>query len=163
MDSRTLWVAVVGVFAVTAYAVLAALQILVLNPLAAVPGMTLDEIRAEAALRGEEMGGVGVVVFLSVGVVLAVVVAAIAVRKGLAPEATALILLSILFWGMPAYFAASFGTGMALADAFGISGADYSRWSLVLYGTSVAAGLAAIVLAVVLARRRDPQHAAAPA
>ena len=40
----TLWITVAGVLAVLAYAALAAVQILVLNPLAAAPGLTLDEI-----------------------------------------------------------------------------------------------------------------------
>ena len=39
-------VSVVGVLAVTLYASFAAVQILVLNPLAAAPGLTLDDIRA---------------------------------------------------------------------------------------------------------------------
>lgn len=43
----TLWICVAGVLAVTAYAALAAVQILVLNPLAAAPGgLSLDEVRA---------------------------------------------------------------------------------------------------------------------
>ena len=49
-------VALVGTLAVLAYAALAGLQILVLNPLAAVPGRTLPQIEAEMARWGESLG-----------------------------------------------------------------------------------------------------------
>ncbi len=42
MRMQTLWISIVGVLAVTIYAALAAVQILVLNPLAAAPGRSLD-------------------------------------------------------------------------------------------------------------------------
>lgn len=52
IQRRTLLISIVGVLAVLAYAVLAALQILVLNPLAAAPGLTMDEIRFAMAEAG---------------------------------------------------------------------------------------------------------------
>lgn len=45
-DRRPLVVAVIGTVVVVAYALLAAVQILVLNPLAAVPGAELSRIYA---------------------------------------------------------------------------------------------------------------------
>lgn len=48
-------IAAVGTALVTAYAGLAALQILVLNPLAAAPGRNLDEIGEDMAAAGESL------------------------------------------------------------------------------------------------------------
>ncbi|WP_347123703.1 hypothetical protein [Microbacterium sp. SY138] len=47
MRMQTLWISIAGVLAVTIYAALAAVQILEWTPLAAAPGLTLDQIRAE--------------------------------------------------------------------------------------------------------------------
>ncbi|GAA5146583.1 hypothetical protein GCM10025768_05390 [Microbacterium pseudoresistens] len=146
----TWWIAIAGVLAVAAYAAFAALQILVLNPLAATPGKSLEQIRSEASAVGEPLGGAGVLVFLGVGVLLAVILAVVVIRSRIRPVVTALLFLGLLAFGTPAYFAASFGPGMSLADAFGISGADYSPWSLLLYGISALAVVMAVVLAVVL-------------
>lgn len=157
----TAWIALGGVFAVAVYAAFAALQIIVWNPLAALPGKTLEEIRFEAASVGEPLGGMGVLLFLGLGVLLAVAVAILVVLTRTRPAVAALLFLGLLVFGTPAYFVASFGPGMSLADAFGISGADYSPWSLVLYGISALSMVAAVVLAVMLARAPRAHVAAA--
>ena len=56
---------------------------------------------------------------------------------------------SLLAFGAPAYFIASFGPGMALADTYLTPGADHSGWSFVLYGVSAGAIVVAAVLALV--------------
>ncbi|MFJ4046163.1 hypothetical protein ACIPV2_10505 [Microbacterium sp. NPDC089987] len=149
-------VSVIGLIVVTAYAVLAALQILVLNPLAAVPGASLGGIYTEMDAVGETMPVTMPLLLLGAGVVAAIVVAVLSIRSRLEPAHSALLFLLLLILGTPGYFVASFGPGMSIADAFGIGGGDYSRWSLLLYAVSLAAGVAAVVLAL---RARVPRPA----
>lgn len=68
-----------GFVAIVAYAAVAAVQILVWNPLAAVPGSTLPEITAHLSAQGEEFGAEGVVGMLLVGPLLGVVPLVLAV------------------------------------------------------------------------------------
>ncbi|MEJ1087892.1 hypothetical protein WDU99_06135 [Microbacterium sp. Mu-80] len=159
MTSRNV-VCMAGVIAVALYAAWAAVQILVLNPLAAVPGASLAEVYAEMAAVGERMPVTGVLVFLGIGVVIAVVVAVLSIRSRLDATVTALLFASVLALGVPAYFLASFGPGMSVADAFMVSGADLTPWAAPLYIVSLLASGAIVGLAVRLARRRP---AAAPA
>jgi len=147
-------VAAIGLIAVTAYALLAAVQILVLNPLAAVPGASLDAIYAEMDAVGERMPVTMPLLLLGVGVAAAIVVAVLSIRSRLAPAHSALLFLLLLILGTPGYFVASFGPGMSIADAFGLGGADHSRWSLLLYAVSFAAVVGAVVLAL---RMRGPR------
>ncbi|QKJ18609.1 hypothetical protein [Microbacterium hominis] len=149
-------IALTGTIAVIAYATLAITQILVLNPLAAVPGATLDEIHAGLAAANEVISAPWVIGLLAIGPILAVVLALLSRRADMTGRAIALAYLLILAFGAPAYFVASFGPGMALADAFMISGADYAPWGGALYLVSGAALLAAVVVAIV------PQRAASP-
>ena len=65
-------VALIGTGAVVAYALLAAVQILVWNPQAAVPGVGLDQIYADVAATGESMAAGMVIAFLAVGPLLAI-------------------------------------------------------------------------------------------
>lgn len=132
------------------YAALAAVQILILNPLAAVPGRTLVEIEAEMSSRGEDIGEAAVLIILGIGVALAVAVALVSIGMRWRPLSTASAFLALLVLGTPAYFLASFGPGMALADAFAISGADASPWALPLYAVSLLA-VAGLVVSVVSA------------
>ncbi|WP_258134191.1 hypothetical protein [Microbacterium sp. MYb45] len=154
MQRRTLWISIAGVLAVTAYAAWAALQILVLNPLAAVPGRTLDEIRAEMSAVGEDLLWEPVFFILGIGVVLAVVVAVVSIRGRADPVIPAMSFLALLMLGTLGYFVASFGPGMSLADTFGIGGADYSPWARPLYAVSALAGAAIAVGGVVTVLRR---------
>lgn len=158
---QTTWVALAGVAAVTLYAAFSAVQILVLNPLAALPGFTLDEIHGRMSAAGEAVGQPMVLGILGAGVVFAIGVATVAIVRGAHPIVTTMCFLAVLAGGAPAYFAAAFGPGMALADTFMISGGDASRWSLLLYLISVLSLLIVLVGAVVAARRSDVALAAA--
>jgi hypothetical protein len=154
MQRRTLWISIAGVLAVTAYAAWAAVQILVLNPLAAVPGLTLDEIGTEMSAAGEDLLWEPVAFILGIGVALAVVVAILSIRGRAHPVVPAMSFLALLMLGALGYFAARFGVGMSLADTFGISGAEYSPWGWPLYAVSLLAGAALAVGAAVTGMRR---------
>ena len=139
-----------GFAVVLAYAAFAALQIMVLNPRAAAPGRGLAVIRDEVAAAGESLGHSFALIVLSVGVVLAVaglIFAYAAPQLRRAP--VTLYFLLLLVCGAPGYFFASFASGMALADTYGITGEYHSRWSVVLFAASGAALLAALVLGLV--------------
>lgn len=164
MPRHTLWISIAGVLAVSAYAALAAVQILVLNPLAAAPGMTLEEIRVEMAAANESLGHQTVFFVLGIGVALAVGVAVVSMIAKAPPIVPGMAFLALLMCGVVGYFAASFTAGMGLADTFGISGADYSPWAGPLYGVSAGAAIIVIVVGVLNVRRsRRSPSAAAPA
>ncbi|YCK81050.1 hypothetical protein M1D89_18485 [Arthrobacter sp. D3-18] len=127
-------VSIVGLLAIAAYALCAALQILVWNPLAAIPGATLDEIHEGLTRRNESISLAAVLTWSSIGTVLGAVVVLLTARRVISRMRTVVILqLLILVLGAPMYFFASFSAGMALADAFFISGGDYSPWGSLLY------------------------------
>ncbi|CAH0248782.1 hypothetical protein SRABI76_03188 [Microbacterium oxydans] len=163
MPRHTLWVSIAGVVAVTAYAAFAAVQILVLNPLAAAPGLSLDEIRAQMSGAGEGLGGEGVFFVLGIGVVMAVGVALAAIVTKAPPIIPGMSMLALLMLGTLGYFVASFGPGMGLADTFGISGADASPWARPLYAVSALAAIAVVVGGVLSIRRARLEAAAAVA
>ncbi|GAA1822698.1 hypothetical protein [Agromyces salentinus] len=147
-------IAIGGILLTAAYAGLGALQILVLNPLAAAPGLALHEIHAALEAAGESVSPLPVVIFVGSGLLLSLGVWLYSTASSSAsPQVAAVLVLLILAFGAPAYFAASFAGGMALADAFAISGGDHSPWSNLLYLTSSAAFVSAIALPVVLALR----------
>lgn len=150
MPRHTLWISIVGVLAVTAYAALAAVQILVLNPLAAAPGLTLEEIRAEMSDAGENLGSGAMFFILGIGVALAVGVAVVSNLTKAPAIVPGMTFLALLMLGTIGYFAASFGAGMGLADTFGIGGADHSPWALPLYAVSALAAIALLVGGIAL-------------
>lgn len=151
----------VGSVLLVAFAVLGSLQILVLNPLAAVPGRPLPDIYRDAAAANEPFAVGWVVAFALMGAALSVGSLAFALRGGATWRGTAVFALLALMLGTPAYFVASFSIGMAIADAFGTSGGDHSSWSSVLFGASGCALLALAVLAVEAAVRPAVRGAAA--
>ncbi|NUL47544.1 hypothetical protein F7P69_20415 [Cellulosimicrobium funkei] len=124
---------------VLAYATVAALQILVWNPLAAVPGRELAQIRSSMAAADEDLHIAPVVGVLGFGVVLTAVLLIFMLRGRAASFNVGLLGLGLLALGAVAYFWASFNAGMSLADAFGISGGDYAPWGGVLTRVSAAA------------------------
>jgi len=145
----------IGTLLVTAYAGLAALQILVLNPLAAAPGKELDQIHADMAAAGESMSTPMALGVLSAGVGLGIVLfVLIALSRNSTPQAAVLGYLVLLIFGTPAYFIASFGAGMGLADTYGISGGDYSPWAQALYLISLLAFVSALTIGVIDLSRR---------
>ncbi|WP_194420725.1 hypothetical protein [Microbacterium abyssi] len=144
----TFLISIIGALAVAAYAVWGAVHVLVVNPLAAVPGSSLDEIYAAIAEAGQMFSMAWVLGILGIGVVLAVAAAWVCIATKAPPIVAAAGPLALLVLGAPAYFMASFGPGMALADTFMISGRSYSAGHLPLYAISALAAVAVIVLAV---------------
>lgn len=141
-------IATVGAIVVTAYAVLAAVQIMVLTPLAAVPGLSLGQIRAEMGAAGESPADAVVLIVLGLGIAIAVASAVILVRVDVPSRLVALIFLVILMFGGPAFFVASFAPGMSLGDTFMISGGVTLPGVAPFYIVSGLAGLACTALAV---------------
>ena len=139
-------ISLLGGAAVLAYAIFAALQIQVLNPLATVPGSTLQEIHAAVGQTADTMGWGLMIVILLIGPLLAVVVAIFTVRGRLSAGTALMIMLALLALGTPAYFMASFPAGMTLADTFGVGGADHAPWADILHAISL---LAVVALALV--------------
>lgn len=153
---RRIVVAGVGVGAVIAYAALLAVQELVLDPLAAVPGTPLDVIYAHLDGQGFDVRSdvVGVLVIAAIGVVLALVVAVVTSWKRVGAHFVAAWFLGVLAAGAIPAFAAGFQLGMDVADGYGVSGEDHTVWAGVLYVTSVIALVAIPVVIVVGERRR---------
>ncbi|GHD09341.1 hypothetical protein [Zhihengliuella salsuginis] len=143
-----------GFGAVAAYALVGTLQLLVWEPQAAVPGASLEQIRAGVERAGESLGVPIVIGWAVVGTVLAAAVLAgtLAGRVRAYPAAMLHLLLVVL--AAPSYFYVSFAPGMAVADTYGTTGADHAPWGMVLYGTSVAALAVLLIVAVSTARRR---------
>lgn len=156
MGRTRIVVAGAGVLAVVAYAALLAVQELVLDPLAAVPGTPLAAIYAELDRQGFDVGGdvVGVVVIASIGVVLALVVAVVTLWRRVEAHFVAAWFLGILAAGAVPAFAAGFQLGMDVADGYGIGGEDHTIWAGVLYIASLVALVAIPVVLVVGERRR---------
>lgn len=145
-------VGLIGAAAVLAYAVFAALQIQVLNPLATVPGSTLKEIHAAVEQRqsADTMGWGLMIVTLLIGPLIAVAVATMAARGRLRAWTVLMALLALLALGSPGYFMASFPAGMTLADTFMVDGADHAPWANILHAISL---LSVVALAVVVISR----------
>ncbi|MFJ6538668.1 hypothetical protein ACIQH5_20755 [Paenarthrobacter sp. NPDC091711] len=144
-------VSIVGLMAIAAYGLTSALQILVWNPLAAVPGATLDEIHEGLAQANESVSLTAVVTWSSIGTLLGVLVVLLTATRAISRLRTVVILqLLILVLGAPMYFFASFSAGMALADAFFISGGDYTPWGGLL---GLVSGAALIGLLLVMTFR----------
>jgi hypothetical protein len=155
--AATVLVAAFGTLMVTVYAVFGVVQILVLNPLAAVPDKQLDQIWADLAAANESWTDVDpvMVLVLGVGVGAAVLLLVLIVpRRDATPLAAALAYLAVLIFGAPAYWIASFGTTLNLADTYMISGGEYSPWSTVLYAVSGLAIVATAAIGAIVAIRR---------
>ncbi|WP_448390204.1 HAAS signaling domain-containing protein [Microbacterium aurum] len=142
-----------GLVAAVAYAAVAAVQILVWNPLAAVPGATLAEISGTLDATGETFDVPMVLGILAVGPMLALAPLILAWRNVVSALGAAASVCLIIAAGALGYFAASFGPGMSLADAYGISGADYAPWGRVLMLVSAAALVGAAACGVLALRR----------
>jgi len=148
-------VGLLGLTAIAAYAATAALQILVWNPLAAVPGASLEEIHLGLARANESIPAATVVTCALIGTALGVTVVLAAATRRISKLRTVVLLdLLILGLGAPSYFWVSFPAGMALADAFAISGGDYAPWGGLLYLVSAAALTTALAVAVMTRRPR---------
>jgi hypothetical protein len=141
---------------IAAYAVVGALQILVWNPLAAVPGKGLEQIKAEMVAAGESMGEPAVYGFAVIGTVLALAILAVALLGRIKRVRTVVILgLVLLILGAPAFWIASFPAGMGIADTFMTHGGDHAPWGGVLLRISLGAMLALLLVALMGRRRRS--------
>lgn len=142
------WLGLAGFVFVLGYAVAGVFQILVWNPMAAVPGATLDEIHADMARANESLAAPVVLVWAATGALLAAAVLMAALKESISTRVTAVLYLLLLGLGAPSHMMASFPAGMGVADAFATSGADHAPWGVVLYIVSTVAFLALLLVAV---------------
>lgn len=145
-----MWWLPLGPALVGGYATVMVLTILVLEPLAAMPGMTAEAIFAALAAAGVSLAGKAafLVGWAALGVGLSVAGCAVALRRRVAPDTAVTIQLAVLALGAPAYFWGAFGMGMDLADTFLITGGAHSVVPSVLYAVSGGALVALVVLQV---------------
>ncbi|WP_114588251.1 hypothetical protein [Microbacterium arborescens] len=132
-------VAIAGLVSVTAVLVLGALDLLVWNPLAKVPGYELDAIYAAmiAADGFDPAFAAGAVaVWVGVWLVAAAGVAVGALTRGgawLTPRRLGILYLSIIGAALFLRLFAGFSIGMSIADTFATSGGDVSALSQVFH------------------------------
>lgn len=141
-----------GVPATAVFALIGAFQILVWNPMAAVPGMSLQEIKTAMSSANEPLVEAPVYVWALTGPIIALAFGIFSIARF--PDATWTItrmFLILIILGTPTYFFASFSPRMSIADAFATSGGDHAPWSRVLYGMS----LLALVLLLATWKKKD--------
>ena len=148
---RSVRVALVGLVLVAGYAVVGTLHTLVWNPLAAVPGATMEEIHAGLDQANESLGAPVVIVWAAVGVLLAagLVVVGAGKRSDLPAKTVLVIDLLLLVFAAPSHWCAAFPAGMGIADAFATHGGDHAPWGIALYAASALALAALFAIAVV--------------
>ncbi|WP_294981511.1 hypothetical protein [uncultured Microbacterium sp.] len=154
--------ATAGTAVVAVYAAWAAIHILIVNPLAAMPGHTVGEIHDTMTAAKQWSGPLRVYITLAIGPVLAIAALIITVRRSdLSVASIVSVYLTLIVLGAPGYFWASFDIGMGMADTFQINGGDYSPWAAPLYALSFATLVALIAVgASDLLRRRRRQRVA---
>ena len=145
LKSRGTLAGVLSLLAVTAYSGWALVQILVLNPLWAVPGTPLRQIYAEVAAAGQSMDVWLVVLFLAFGPLAMLAIVLLASARRLAWWIPSVVGLGLLTLGPVAYWWASVAPAIGLADTYLISGGNHSPWAWPLV---VASALALLGLAV---------------
>ncbi|MET3922414.1 hypothetical protein [Arthrobacter sp. UYEF20] len=149
-QGRAVRVAGAGLMIITAYALTGTLQILVWNPLAAVPGATLDEIHAGLHGANESLAAPVVIAWAISGMVLAALVLIRALTQSGSRVKDGLVLdLLLLVLAAPSHWFAAFPAGMGLADAFATRGGDHTPWGMVLYGVSAVALAALVAMATI--------------
>lgn len=154
-----------GTVAVVAAIVgLGILHVTVWNPLAKLPGMTLDEIYAGLAAAGESPSPVLLVLWAGGALASAVAVAVFAllpermVGTRRSPRRLFVLGLAAVAGTGLSVVMAGFGMGMSIADAFGTDGGDAGPVGSAI----VLVGLAAAIPGVLLATVPGPRPAAAP-
>ncbi|WP_232466120.1 hypothetical protein [Diaminobutyricimonas sp. LJ205] len=152
--SAVIMAAAIGFVVTVGYAIAGSLQILVWNPLAAVPGATLSEIEQGLARASESLGTSLVIGWAIIGGVLAagILIAAVLRLSVRLPQVVQADLV-LLVLAAPTFWAASFPAGMGIADTFHTTGAPHSPWGAPLYAVSAAALLALLVMVAVAQRR----------
>lgn len=127
-------IVLVGELATAVYATIGAFQILVWNPMAAVPGTSLQEIKSAMSAANEPLVEAPVYVWALAGPIIALAFGIFSiVRFPDLPWAVTRIFLMFIILGTPTYFFASFNPGMSIADAFATSGGDHAPWSKILH------------------------------
>lgn len=146
---RAVIAAGVGSAALAAYSIAGALQTLVWNPLAAVPGATLGEIYTALDDAGESLGAPRVIAWSVVGAALAAVALTAAILTK-APRASDVVAgyLALIVLAAPSHWFVPFTGGMGIADAFATSGGDHAPWGGLIYTGSGLALLALLGMAV---------------
>ena len=130
--------AIAGAALVITVVVVGAIDLLVWNPLAKVPGLDLSTIYALMASRdGFNFTGNAtlVVVWVVFWTVPALLVLALAIHRtgsALTPRRLAIVILGLIGGAIFFRFFTGFGFGMSIADTFGTSGGDGSVVSAVL-------------------------------
>lgn len=149
--SRTL-AAVAGVVLLSAILAIGAMDVLVWNPQAKVPGLTIEQIyaRMEAFDTFEPQSSyIAVALWAAIWLGLAIAVGVIASRvksAWLTPRRLAILFLGMGGSAMVFKFFAGFGIGMTIADTFGLSGGDVSLVSAGYFALGPMAIAAAIIL-----------------
>jgi hypothetical protein len=145
-------IVLVGVLATAAYATIGAFQILVWNPMAAVPSMSLQEIRTAMSAANESLVEAPVYAWALAGPIIALAFGVLSLVKFPdSPWAVTRVFLILIILGLPTYFFASFNPGMSIADAFATSGGDHAPWSRILYWMS----LLSLVLLLATWKKKD--------
>ena len=154
---RAVLAAGVGSSVLTAYSIAGACQILVWNPLAAVPGATLSEIYAALDAAGETLGAPRVIAWSAVGVALAVG-GLVGTILGRAPRPRHVVAgyLALVVLAAPSHMFVAFTGGVGIADAFATSGGDHAPWGGMLY---LASGLALLILLGTAGWQKRPRSA----
>lgn len=152
--------AVAGAVAVGAILAIGFLHILVWNPLAKLPGLTLDEIYAGLAAAGETPSA-GSLVLWSASAVISVIVLLLfailplrVVRTARSLRRVAALALAAVSGTALSVTMAGFGMGMGIADAFATSGGDAAMSGPALVGLGVVSGIAGWVIALTPAPRQ---------
>ena len=123
------------------------------NPLAAVPGTTLGQIRADMARANESLSADCVLTWGAIGILLAVVVLLVAIVRQTSQVGPVVATdLALLVFAAPGHLVVAFEPGMSIADTFMVSGGDHAPWGVALYLVSAAALVALIVLIIRAAR-----------
>lgn len=148
------WLGLAGYLSVMGYAVVGVFQILVWNPMAAVPGATLDEIHAVMERANESLSAPVVLVWAATGTLLAAAVLIATLKQSISIKVTTVLYLLLLALGAPSHMMASFPAGMGIADAFATSGGDHAPWGVMLY---IVSALAFLALPVVAVSRNRPE------
>lgn len=150
---RSGWVAVAFAVALLAIAATGILHVAVWNPLAKVPGLTLDEIYAGLAAAAETPSPVILTAWAAgaIASALAILIAASPIRRLRDRFSTRRVLVVGLLAVTGSAFSvwlAGFSHGMSIADAFMTSGGDAVGTASVLTVIGVAAGIPGMILAV---------------
>ncbi|PPI27261.1 hypothetical protein [Rathayibacter sp. AY1B5] len=136
--AQRLPVALAGLALVAGITVVGAVDLLVWNPQAKVPGVALTEIYATMAERdGFELGShaiwvTGWAAFWTAAAIVVTVGALVGRRSPLTPRRIAVLMLALVAGAVVFRFFAGFGFGMSVADTFVTSGGDGSLVSAVL-------------------------------